>query len=375
MKRSAPYTTFGHGGDYSGQYLDFSASLSPLGVPESVRKALRELTEGNALAMYPDPFCTELTGAIAEKEGLFPEQVVCGNGAAELIYRVIQTLAPKTALVVEPTFSEYKNALVSEGCQVEKFYAKEIFNEAGKICAQAFTLTHELIDCLPEDLDLLCLCSPNNPTGRSLEADLMKELLETCRSRGTRVLWDACFLDFMDVGEDFDRQKKADEFLHSCVKEYRNLIVLKSLTKSYALAGLRIGYALSSDEALVGKLLTSGVPWSVSTPAQVAGVAALKDSKYLALTQRYVAEEKLQLWLGLLRMGNCFVRRADGNFMLLWSEHHDLAERLKTHGILVRDCSNFDGLNDQYIRFAIRTRRENQRLYEALWEELRGGEQ
>lgn len=374
MNRSDYYETFGHGGDYTGEFLDFSVNVSPLGVPDSVRSALRDLDEGNALSAYPDPFCCDLRETIARKEGLSAEQVVCGNGAVELVYRLVRALRPKKSLIVEPTFSEYEAALREVDCQVEKYYVREVLNEFGKLCAQSFTLTGDLLNELPEDLDLLFLCSPNNPTGRSVDEALMKEILETCRARGIRVVWDACFLDFMDLEDGADRQEKAEQFLLSCVREYEGLIALKSLTKTYALAGLRIGYVLCSDTELVDTLLTTGVPWSVSTPAQVAGIAALQDDAYLERTRRYVSEEKLQLWLGLLQMGRSFCRRGDGNYLLLWTELPDLAERLKKRGILVRDCSNFDGLDEHYIRIAIRTRRDNQKLYEALWEELKGGE-
>ncbi len=375
MKETDIYETFGHGGDYTGEYIDFSANISPLGVPQSVKQALHDLVDGGELAKYPDPYCLKLREAIAVREGVAMDQVVCGNGAADLIVRVAQVLSPKRAAIIIPTFTEYEAALRSVNCEVLKLEAPPVLNEYGMLCASSFGFTEELLEKIPKDLDMLFLCSPNNPTGRSVDHELMTKILDTCRAQGTRVFWDACFLDFVDLEDGADRAEKEEAYLRTCIAEYENLMVLRSMTKTYAIPGLRLGYLLSSDVSLIETLSKAGAPWSVSTAAQVAGIAALQDENYLKLTRRYVSEEKLQLWLGLLRMGRCFCRRGDGNFLLLWTEHADLAERLKKRGILVRNCSNFDGLDEHYIRIAIKTRRENQALYEALWEELRGGEQ
>lgn len=366
------YEQFGHGGDYTGEYLDFSANLSPLGIPSSVRDALTALAEGDLLASYPDPYCTELRRAIGVKEEVSENAVLCGNGAVDLIHRTVQALQPKNALILEPTFSEYEKALRENGCEVRKYYFQEVYNEYGNLCASSFTPTEEFLEALEPDLDMVFLCSPNNPTGRSIDEELMESILILCRNHETLVFWDASFSDFCDLENGSDRQMKSDAFLRKCVREYPNLILLKSFTKTYAIPGIRLGYLLCSDEERLASIANRGAPWSVSTVAQVAGLAALQDDAYLQRAQLYVSEEKLRVWLALLQL-SVFCRRGDGNFLLLRTEQTDLAERLKKRGILVRDCSNFDGLDAHYIRIAIRTRRENNQLLDALWAELEGG--
>ncbi|MBP5460167.1 MAG: aminotransferase class I/II-fold pyridoxal phosphate-dependent enzyme [Clostridia bacterium] len=337
-------------------------------MPEGVRYALLDLAQGNGAERYPDPDCRALRACIAAKETLDPGMVLCGNGASELLYRTVRFLQPKTALVVEPTFSEYEKALRETGCDVRKVYAEPAYNEEGALCGQSFALP-DLSDALGPDLDLLVLCSPNNPTGRSLSPEELTVLLKVCRANGTLVLWDACFADFMDLEEDPERQARYDQFLPFAVANFEDLLVLKSLTKTYAIPGLRLGYLLWSDTERMRDLASFGPPWSVSAPAQAAGVAALQDNNYLESVRQYVSQEKLRLWLALLDLP-CWCRRGDGNFLLLCSERTDLAERLKAHGILVRDCANFDGLDAHWVRFAVKTREENDELLAALRAEL-----
>lgn len=368
MKSTNAPRPFDHGGDYTGEFLDFSANIAPFGLPDGVRYALLELAQGDGAERYPDPDCTLLRQYIAARETLDPDMVLCGSGAADLLYRAVRFLKPKTALVVEPTFSEYEKALLETGCDVRKVYAKPAYNEEGALCGRSFELP-DLTGALTPDLELLVLCSPNNPTGRSLSPEELTVLLKLCRANGTVVLWDACFADFMDLEEDPDRQARYDQFLPFAVANFENLLVLRSLTKTYAMPGLRLGYLLCSDTERVAALSTFGAPWSVSAPAQAAGVAALQDHNYLEYVRSYVSQEKLRLWLALLDLP-CFCRRGDGNFLLLCSERTDLAERLKAHGILVRDCANFDGLDAHWVRFAVKTREENDELLAALRAEL-----
>lgn len=372
MNDSYSYEAFGHGGDYTGEYLDFSVNVSPFGVPASVRDALRDVAEHGDLTAYPDPYCKELREQIAEHFGLTADMVLCGNGAVELIYRSVYYRMPRTALIVEPTFSEYEKALREVGCDVRKYYLEETPGGGGAICAGSFGISPDFLNALTPDLDMVFFCSPNNPTGRSLPEETILDTLNICLENRTLVFWDACFSEFCDLEDGADRQEKADAFLLSCIRDFPNLLVLKSLTKTYAIPGLRLGYLLCSDTGFVERISGFGPPWSVSSAAQKAGIAALRDTEYLERVQRYVSDEKLRVWLALLQMG-CPCRRGDGNYLLLRTDFTDLPERLKKRGILVRDCSNFDGLDEHYIRVSIRTRREDDRLLDALYYELTGG--
>ena len=221
-----------HGGDWAGFLetygappLDFSANISPLGVPESVRRAAEaSLAEAGR---YPDPLCRALREKLASCHGVPAEWILCGNGAADLIYRLAAARQPKTALVTAPTFSEYENALTLWGCRVSRFPLSE---ETG------FAVTEDILSRITPELDLLFLCEPNNPTGRTTDRRLLKRVLDRCSASGTLLAVDECFSDFLD--------DPASHTLLDDLHHFENLVILRAFTKSYALAGLRLGLSL-----------------------------------------------------------------------------------------------------------------------------------
>lgn len=249
-----------HGGDWAGyqaerggQPLDFSANISPLGLPERVRRAaVRAL---DTAERYPDPLCRALRAAIGEAEGVDPAWVLCGNGAAELIYRVVLAKRPKKALVTAPAFSEYEAALELAGCRTDRFLLKE---------EDGFALNGEFLEAITPDMDLVFLCQPNNPTGRTVPRPLLAAAVERCRAGGGLLVLDECFCGFLDDPDAFS--------LKDLLGGHGNLLILKAFTKLYAMAGLRLGYCLCSDAALLDAMGSAGQPWGVSGPAQAAGV-------------------------------------------------------------------------------------------------------
>ncbi len=330
---------FDHGGAAREGQLDFSANISPLGVPGPVKTVLRDLAAGDDLARYPDSDCAALRAAIAGREGVSSEQVLCGNGAADLIYRFVTALRPKRALVLQPTFSEYEKALALAGCP----------------------------DRLGPELDLFVFCSPNNPTGVSAPVDLLERVLDRCAEQRIHVLWDASFLDFSAEPDAYRavmcraRDKRQD------------LYVLNSFTKLYALAGLRLGYLLAPDAGMPASMQAAGAPWTVSTAAQAAGAAALGCDDYVAELRRYIANEKEDLRETLESLGVRVVP-SDANFFLLRTEREDLADVLEEeYDIVVRRAGNFPGLDDHWLRVAVRTRDDDQTLIRALKEVLAHG--
>ena len=262
-----------HGGDiYGGIALDFSANVSPLGTPRSVTDAIeRALPE---LYRYPDPYCRTLVQTISEYEGVPKNFVLCGNGASELIYAYCEAVRPKRAMELAPTFSEYSLALRRTGCEVVRFALKQEEN---------FDLRKDFLPFLArEKIDALFLCNPNNPTGRLIADDLLEEILRICREKNIALFVDECFLSLSDGGVD----------LTPSLSDFPQLFILKAFTKSFGMAGLRLGYGLSADEALLRKMSAAVPPWNVSTLAQAAGVAALGDAEFLEKNRTIIRAER-----------------------------------------------------------------------------------
>ena len=216
-----------HGGDVyrHKDCLDFSANLNPLGTPESVKQAI--IGSLDHIAQYPQVGCDLLREKIAEYEGVKKEEIVCGNGAAEVIFTLCRAVKPKKALLPAPTFAEYGQALESTDCKLEYYMLTE--NEG-------FVLGESYLDILHKGLDMAFLCNPNNPTGMLIPHRLLKRILEKCRKLGILLVVDECFLDFVKEPEEYSLKRSLSGF--------NNLFILKAFTKRYAMAGVRLGYGL-----------------------------------------------------------------------------------------------------------------------------------
>ena len=346
-----------HGGDWAGfalahgrPPLDFSANISPLGVPTGVQEALREAA-GQA-DRYPDPLCRDLRAALADHEGVPAERILCGNGAADLIFRAVLARRPRRALVTAPTFAEYETALETVGCTVERFVLR---------AENSFALDSGFPDAITPETDMVFLCEPNNPTGVTTDPALLTRILERCRETGTLVVLDECFGAFLDAPEAHTRKGDLGKF--------PNLLILKAFTKLYAMAGVRLGYAFCADTELLERMRRAGQPWPVSSLAQAAGAAALRETEYVLQVRELLAAERPWLAAELRRLGMRVVP-GEANY-LLFASPRELSAPLTERGILLRCCGNFEGLDDSWYRAAVRTHEENQRLVEALEEVLR----
>lgn len=344
-----------HGGDYIGyreryghDALDFSANVSPLGVPQAV---VRAICEAAARAdRYPDPLCRELCAAIAEAENLPAEWILCGNGAADLIFRLVLAKRPKRALVLAPTFAEYAAALETVGCDVRRYELSE---------QNDFALTADFVDAIG-DVDMVFLCQPNNPTGQVAERALMRRILDRCKAVGALLVVDECFLDFLSDGDAYTMKTE--------LSGAKNLFILKAFTKLYGMAGVRLGYGLCSNIGLISKMRAAGQPWSVSSLAQEAGLAALKQTEYVARVRSLIDEERPYLERGLRALGLRVVS-GKANY-LLFRATKALGEEMEKRGVVVRSCGNYPGLDDTWYRTAVRTRAENDILLSTLREVL-----
>ena len=336
-----------HGGDiYRYQNcIDFSANCNPLGTPESVKQAVVDSL--GQVSNYPQVGCDALKQALAEYEQVVPEDIICGNGAAELIFSLCRALQPKKALVLAPTFAEYEQALESVGCVVEHFVLEE---------AQDFKLHESFLRALHPALDVVFLCNPNNPTGMLMERDFLIQIGQQCRERNIMLVVDECFLDFVREPEQY--------MLKGILSEYPNLFLLKAFTKRYAMAGIRLGYGLSKNAALLEKMSRVTQPWNVSSLAQAAGIAALQETAYVEAGRQLVFREKEYLKEHMEALG-LEVYPSQANY-LFFKGPDQLFEACLARGILVRDCSNYLGLRKGYFRIAVKQHEDNRKLIRAL---------
>lgn len=347
---------FVHGGDWAGYRaefgrdpLDFSANVSPLGLPEGVAKAI---TAALATAdRYPDPFCRALREKLAAHEGVPAEQLLCGNGAADLIFRLVWAKRPRKALVTAPTFAEYAAALETVGCTVERYFLRE---------ADDFAVTEAFCGAIDDSVDMVFLCQPNNPTGQVAPLVVVQKLRRRCADCGAVLVVDECFLDFLAARDALTAK--------TILRDAPNLIILKAFTKLYAMAGVRLGYALCSDTALLDKMRAAGQPWAVSGLAQAAGLAALEETAYADSVRTLIADQRPRLAAGLRALG---LRVVDGQAnYLLFRAPADFGAKLRRHGAVVRGCGNYPGLDETWYRTAVRTQKENEQLLKIMREVL-----
>ncbi|MDR3942641.1 MAG: aminotransferase class I/II-fold pyridoxal phosphate-dependent enzyme [Gemmiger sp.] len=349
-------TQLTHGGDWAGyraQYghdaLDFSANVSPLGLPQGVANAIAAALPH--ADRYPDPLCRALRAKLAPHEGIPAESILCGNGAADLIFRLAWAAKPRTALVTAPTFAEYAAALEGAGCVVRRHFLQAEVD---------FAVTDSILSSITPEVDMVFLCQPNNPTGQVTPLVMVQKLLRRCADCGAVLVVDECFLDFLAARDALTAK--------TVLRDAPNLIILKAFTKLYAMAGVRLGYALCSDTALLDKMRAAGQPWAVSGLAQAAGLAALEETAYADSVRTLIADQRPRLAAGLRALG---LRVVDGQAnYLLFRAPADFGAKLRRHGAVVRGCGNYPGLDETWYRTAVRTQKENEQLLKIMREVL-----
>lgn len=343
-----------HGGDiesyirkYGKRPLDFSANINPLGLNHKVKEAI--INGLDDLAPYPDPFCRGLREKTAAYENVKEEYILFGNGAADLIFRIALATKPKKALLLAPTFSEYEQALQTVDCGIEYYFLKE---------DKGFSLDEAIVDKL-NHIDILFLCNPNNPTGIAEEKESIIKILKKCKEKNIILVLDECFNDFLEEPEKYSLKNELGAF--------DNLIILKSFTKFFAMAGIRLGYLLTSNMEILEKLYYAAQPWAVSTIAQIAGIASLSDSAYMENTKALIKEERAYLKTALSNIG-FKVYPSMANYIFFSSDIKSLRQLTEDKGILIRSCGNYKGLSDNYYRIAVRSRKENEAIIKAFTE-------
>lgn len=338
-----------HGGEIYDKKIiwDFSVNTNPLGLPEGVKKALS--IQADNFALYPDNNCSELTTAIADYEKISRDFIICGNGASDLIFRLCYALKPKKAMVTAPAFSEYEKALKEVGSQVE--YG--VLNEE-----EEFGVTEQFVKQLDKTLDILFLCNPNNPVGNLITPATLEKVMEQCKNYNIFLVMDECFMDLTDESENYSLKKY--------LERNNKIFLLKAFTKQYAMAGLRLGYGLCSNQLLLKVMSDIGPAWNVSVPAQIAGTQALKEETYRLKTKELIRQERDYLYQSLKGLG-LKVFKPTANY-LLFKSSDNLYDALLAKGILIRQCANYNQLNHEFYRIAVRNHEENEILIKEIAE-------
>ncbi len=350
---------FDHGGNVyamarqlgNKKLLDFSANINPLGLSDKVRQAIADNIK--LVEHYPDATAYDLRQAICRFYAVDEKMLVLGNGAAELFYLLCHVLRPTKVFLPIPSFSEYERSAMAVGALVEYFplCAADGFKLDLAVCAEA----------LPENA-LVFLGNPNNPTGKLLEVESFEAFVKVAAAKSCMVIVDESFIDFLV-------QPELHTCRHFCCK-YGNVGIIQSLTKFFAIPGLRLGFGVFSS-ALAERLKGAADCWNVNVLAQIAGQVGLADEGYISCTKKSVALWRKQLSREIVALGGIMVYESTVNFLLLdisglGLTADEMCEKMGKQGILVRNCANYPGLNDSYIRIAVRSKEENDQLVSAL---------
>ncbi|MCM1087328.1 MAG: aminotransferase class I/II-fold pyridoxal phosphate-dependent enzyme [Muribaculaceae bacterium] len=334
-----------HGGDiYRNQItLDFSVNTNPLGTPEAVKAALHNAV--GLCAQYPDIKADKLKKAVARMLNVSEEYLLFGNGASELFMAITRGIRAKKIVIPIPSFYGYEYAAKAAGGELIFYETKQ---------ENHFCIMEEIESFLTEDVDILFLANPNNPTGNLMDRDGVRRLLQHCKDRGIFVVLDECFVEFS--GTQFS--------MLSEIEAFKNLILVRAFTKIFAIPGVRLGYLLCSDDAVLTRITRQLPEWNLSCFAQEAGCICATQTNFVRETEAYVKMQRRFLEEGLLRQGfQIFPSKA--NFILFYGEN-SFYESLLAKGILIRDCENFRGLGKGFYRIAVKQRRENEILLEAI---------
>lgn len=333
--------------------IDFSASINPLGLSKRAEKKMK--TNLSSIIHYPDNESFLIKKALAEYHGLPEENFLIGAGSTEFIYAFPQVLKIRRALIVTPTFSEYENALESFGGErIEMHYFETIEEDGFEIDLGS------LISVLSCSYDVLYLCNPNNPTGVLTEREELLKILKVTEAEKIWFILDEAFIDFVEK-ESFKKE----------VLSSKRLIIMRSLTKFFALPGLRVGYLISAPQ-LIQEFKEKREPWRVNALAQIAAVESLQDKNYIQKTKELIEQEKERLIQELRAIPGFIPYPGKANFLLVQIHPRlcltagELQEMLIREGILIRDCRSFHHLGPFFFRVAIRSPRENKILLQAL---------
>lgn len=338
----------GYFGKNKKKIIDFSVNLNPLGVPESVKAYIAQHLE--ALNTYPEIDGGTARVHLALRHGVDPNQVIMGNGAVELIYLLARTYKPEKVLVLHPTFNEYESAFLQCGAQC----IRHILSEEDEFELKLNKLINQIKKEKPQ---VMVICNPNNPTGKYIQYNVIEEILLEINKYGGILMVDESFSSFEGL-------PTAISLVH-----HGNLFLLRSMTKYFAIAGIRLGYGIGSEK-IINALKKHKEPWTLNTIASEIVDVLIKDMDYHTKTQQWYRKEKKYFKNQLDKIPFLYVYDSKVNFFLVKSEISSdlLKEKLLEKGFYIRTCHDFLTLEDRFIRLALKNRDENKKLIEALYE-------
>lgn len=345
------------------EILDYSSNINPYGVPASLKHKIIENI--GILERYPDPDYVELREKLAHLNKVGLKNIVLGNGATEVIFLFIKVIKPKKVLIVSPTFGEYERAVkATENSESQKIEIKYFELEE----KDNFRLNIEKLKKeIEKKYDLAIICNPNNPTGKFLKLAETEEILKECNKYDTRLFVDEAFIEFLEDG--------LSESIVNTRGNTKNLFVTRAFTKFFAIPGLRLGYGIYFDKELEKKIAEKKEPWSVNNIAEMAGITVLDDTEYIKKTLKWITEEKKYMYEKLSEISGIKPYQTEVNFICTKIDDElvskglnvkKLREKMLEKGILIRDASNFKFLDESFFRLAIKDRRSNDRVIEAL---------
>ena len=337
--------------------VSFSANVNPLGISYQLRSTLADNLD--AITTYPDREYTALRTCIATYAGTQPENVIVGNGSTELISLFIQTKHPKKALVLGPTYSEYEREIALGGGTTLYYPFKE---------ENGFHMdVEDFCKHLSDQLELLVLCNPNNPTSTAITCSQMRRILDACLQYGIFVMVDETYVEFAP------EEKEVTSI--PLTNYYTNLIILRGTSKFFAAPGLRLGYAVTGNQDLIKAINTRKNPWTINSLAEIAGRLMFPDEEYIKHTRELISGERDRLFHELSTWDSVTVYEASANFILMKIRKpgitsQDLFDHCIRKGLMIRDCSTFPFLDHHFVRFCVMLPEQNERLLEAFREVL-----
>ena len=409
-----------HGGDVYRRAvdLDYSVNINPLGMPPRACRAAKHGVDRSIA--YPDWKVEKLRDAVVsflnrKFDSIAPEWITFGNGAADLIYRLMQVLRPQQVIVAAPAFAEYSVAAERVGAQIIPVYLQEEDDFSFTPAVEAAFI--RAIEEAPSG-SAVFLCNPNNPDGNVIRAKVLQRIAAVCESKNSWLIVDECFLPFLHSDDSsntaaariFDAEHTLRPSERTCsmvpsLRAFEHLVILRAFTKIYGMPGLRLGYMLTAAQALTDAVRVTMTPWEINLPAQLAGVAALEETEFVEKTRALIREERdflVRVLPTLPYVEKVYVPTSDANFLLFrtaWNEpstqdvredktartqrsndSHDASEcgpesepltepyrvdlksLLLEKGVLIRACGNYEGLDERYYRICVRTHEENLEL-------------
>ncbi len=334
--------------------IPYASNVNPIGFSPKAREALLENVD--AISSYPDRDYVSLRQSISKYCGCLPEHLILGNGTSDLIRLTFETISPKKTLLVGPTYAEYARTAKIFNSEVDTYMLKNLDD---------FEMDVDMfLKALNDTIEMLIICNPNNPTGKVLTKDQMDTILKRCMELEIFVMVDETYVEFV---KDIDKISSI-----ALTRKYDNLIVLRGVSKFFAAPGLRLGYAITGNEDFLDATANSKVPWNINSYASVAGVM-FEDEKYINLSKSLIHTERNLIFSALSSRKTIKVFKPEANFVLikLLKEGQTAGEVFDyciQKGLMIRDCTDYEGLGEQYVRFCFLKPEQNDFMVNTILE-------